>query len=58
MDDAEVQAKKEVATKWCGHASAHAKAHGGKPWTYAVIPHNVIAENMTLDGLVKSYGSA
>jgi type III restriction enzyme len=58
LDDPEVRAKKEVATKWCRHASTHAKAHGGKPWTYAVIPHNVIAENMTLDGLVRSYGSA
>lgn len=25
---------------------------GGKPWRYALIPHDAIAENMTLKGLV------
>lgn len=57
LEDPEVRAKKEVATKWCNYASAHAKSHGGKPWTYAVIPHNVIAENMTLEGLVNTYAA-
>jgi type III restriction enzyme len=57
LDDLDVRAKKDVAMTWCGHASTHAKSHGGKAWTYAVIPHNVIAENMTLDGLVKAYAT-
>jgi type III restriction enzyme len=25
--------------------------HGGKPWKYVLIPHDVIKENMTLKGL-------
>jgi hypothetical protein len=30
----------------------HNAEHGGKPWEYALIAHNKIAENMTLEGLV------
>lgn len=48
---AEVLAKKAVAEKWCEHASDHAKTYGGKPWQYALIPHDLIADNMTLGGL-------
>lgn len=51
MESAEVLAKKEVAVKWCGHASNHALSNGGKPWQYLLIPHDVVAENMTLAGL-------
>jgi type III restriction enzyme len=58
LDDAEVKAKKDVALKWCSHASSHAKSYGGKPWTYALIPHTAIAENMTIEGLVKSYATS
>lgn len=52
MDDPIVQAKKEVAEKWCERASEYNAAHGGKPWQYALIPHDTISENMSLDGLV------
>jgi len=51
MDDPEVLAKKEAAETWCRHASAHNAKHGGKPWVYRVIPHDVIAENMSIDHL-------
>jgi type III restriction enzyme len=47
-----VPAKKEAAEKWCERASDHNAEHGGKPWEYALIAHNKIAENMTLEGLV------
>ncbi|MGN6644528.1 MAG: DEAD/DEAH box helicase, partial [Verrucomicrobiota bacterium] len=55
MADAEVVAKKEVAVKWCGQASDHAATHTGKKWHYLLIPHDAIAENMTLEGLAKQY---
>lgn len=55
MTDTEVLAKKDAAQKWCALATEHATANGGKPWTYALIPHNVIAENMSLEGLVKQF---
>lgn len=51
MTDPEVVAKRDVATTWCKRASDHARGHGGKLWTYLLIPHDVISENMTLDGL-------
>jgi len=56
MDNLVVLAKRDAAIKWCAHATTHAKSHGGKPWRYVLIPHDVIAENMTLNGLAKRYG--
>ncbi|MDY0040406.1 MAG: DEAD/DEAH box helicase family protein [Desulforhabdus sp.] len=55
MEAAEVLAKKEAAVKWCGHASDHNRGNGGKPWQYLMVPHDVVAENMTLVGLANSY---
>lgn len=53
LDAPDVVAKKEAALRWCKNASTHAKSYGGKPWFYVLIPHDVIAENMTLGGLRK-----
>ena len=58
MDDADVLAKKDAAVKWCQQASDHAATYGGKPWKYALIPHDAIAENMTLAGLVGQFGDS
>ena len=58
MTDPDVIAKQAVAVEWCRHATQHAASCGGKRWTYALIPHDVIAENMTIGGLVKRYSSA
>jgi type III restriction enzyme len=55
MTDGEVLAKRDVAVRWCQQASDHARSHGGKPWTYVLIPHDAIADNMTLDGLAKHH---
>jgi type III restriction enzyme len=54
LDAPEVLAKKDAAETWCRHASEHAKTYEGKPWRYALIAHDVIAENMSLSGLVQS----
>lgn len=51
VDDPIVLAKKTVAETWCQNASNYNAEHGGKPWKYALIPHDTIAENMTLAGL-------
>jgi len=56
LDDAEVLAKKEAAIQWCKYASDHNAKHGGKPWCYVLIPHDAIAENVTLKGLSAQYG--
>jgi type III restriction enzyme len=55
MEDADVLAKRDVATTWCKQASEHARGYGGKAWTYLLIPHDVIADNMTLEGLAKRH---
>ena len=57
MTDDEVLAKRDVAVRWCEQASTHARSYGGKAWTYVLIPHDVIAENMTLDGMAKVHAS-
>jgi type III restriction enzyme len=57
MTDAEVLAKKEVAVRWCQQATDYMQQHGGKPWIYVLIPHDAIAENITLKGLIKLFGN-
>ncbi len=52
MDDPEVIAKKDAAKKWCFNATNYNAKHGGKPWIYGLIPHDVIAENMSIEGLM------
>lgn len=51
LEDKEVIAKKDAALKWCKHASDHAATCHGKRWEYLLVPHNLIADNMTLKGL-------
>ena len=50
-----VLAKARAAFTWCKHASDHELSNGGKSWRYLLIPHDTIADNMTIDGLVKQY---
>ncbi len=57
MDDPVVQAKKLAAVQWCGHATDYNQKHGGKAWKYLLIPHDAVAENMTLEGLAKQFGN-
>lgn len=53
LTDADVVAKKDAAEKWCKNASDYAAKHGGKPWHYLLIPHDTIAENMSIEHLGK-----
>jgi type III restriction enzyme len=53
LEAPDVIAKKEAALRWCQNASNHAKSYRGKPWIYVLIPHDLIAENMSLRGLEK-----
>ena len=52
MQEAEVLAKRKAAVTWCQRATDHPATYGGKPWHYALIPHDAIAENMSLKALV------
>lgn len=58
MTDKDVLAKRDVAVQWCGWASEHAQSYGGKPWRYVLIPHDAIAENITVDFLIKQFGQS
>jgi len=56
MEAAAVLAKKDAAVLWCQRASAHTAIYRGKPWKYALIPHDQLATNMTLEALVQRFG--
>jgi type III restriction enzyme len=55
MQDPVVLAKARAAATWCKHATEHEEANHGKPWRYLLIPHDAIADNMTLDGLAEQF---
>ena len=55
MQDSEVLAKAKAAAEWCKHATEHERKHGGKSWTYLLIPHDAIGDNKTLKGLAATY---
>lgn len=58
LASAEVLAKKEAAELWCQRASEHTAKHGGKRWKYALVPHDVVDENMSLEFLVQAGAGA
>jgi type III restriction enzyme len=55
MGNPEVVAKRAAASEWCKHATEHAREHGGKKWSYLLIPHDAITGNMTLEGLASRF---
>lgn len=56
MDSIDVLAKRDAAVKWCINATQYTGSYGGKSWKYVLIPHDIIAENMTVDMLAKQFG--
>ena len=55
MDAYDVLAKKDAAVLWCKQASDYAMTYQGKQWKYLLVPHDSIAENMTLDFLSSQF---
>lgn len=55
MADELVRTKARAAVAWCERATAHELAHGGKPWSYLLIPHDAITDAATLAGLAASH---
>jgi type III restriction enzyme len=55
LDAVDVQAKKAAAVLWCRQASEFAAGNKGKAWRYVLIPHDSIAENMTLKALATQF---
>jgi type III restriction enzyme len=58
MSDPDVLAKRDSAVKWCINASDHATTYGGKLWKYVLIPHDAIADNMTIEGFASHFSNA
>ena len=58
MSDPDVLAKRDSAVKWCTNASDHATTYGGKLWKYVLIPHDAIADNMTIEGFASHFSNA
>lgn len=52
MNTDEVQAKARAAALWCKNATENT---AGKPWSYVLIPHDVIDDSKTLAGLAASF---
>jgi type III restriction enzyme len=56
MDAADVVAKRDAAVAWCQRATEYATTYeGGKPWSYALIPHDTIAENVSVGHLLERW---
>lgn len=57
MNDTAVHSKRAAAVEWCEAATTHSRESGGKPWVYALVPHNAIFENQTLNYLLQLYSA-
>ncbi|MCB9905259.1 MAG: DEAD/DEAH box helicase family protein [Planctomycetes bacterium] len=55
MKDQTVIDKARAAATWCENASRYELENGGKPWKYLLIPHDQIKDNMSLEGLIRSW---
>ncbi|MCC7022504.1 MAG: DEAD/DEAH box helicase family protein [Thermomicrobiales bacterium] len=55
MTDLDVLAKQTAAVAWCRRATDYAAISGGKPWSYALIPHDAIGENWSLRDLLNRW---
>ncbi len=58
VTDEEVLAKAKAAKEWCAYASQHEADHGGKPWTYLLLPDTGITLMSNIQGLIASYAGA
>jgi type III restriction enzyme len=55
MESQDVKAKADAAVIWCKNASAYSTQNGGRPWRYLLIPHDIVASNVTLVALVDRF---
>jgi type III restriction enzyme len=55
MADKEVKEKSRAAALWCERATGHELKHGGKPWSYLLIPHDEINDSRTLQWLATTF---
>lgn len=58
VDAPDVLAKARAAREWCRHATTHELEHGGKPWSYLLVPDDAIAVQNSFTGLVRGFSAA
>jgi type III restriction enzyme len=51
----EVQEKAKSAVKYCKYATEFTAENNGKPWKYALIPHDKVSKNNSFKGLIIQY---
>jgi type III restriction enzyme len=54
LEDPIVLAKGAAAEQWCKHATEFSSKHDGKPWRYGLIAHDLIADNMSVESLIRT----
>lgn len=55
MTDSDVLDKKNAAVKFCRYATQYSAEHGGKPWKYALVPHDKITTTTGFEYLMAQY---
>lgn len=55
LEDEVVKNKARAAIEYCKSATEFNMQNGGKPWKYALIPHEVVKDNMSFNWLIKNY---
>lgn len=55
MEDLDVLDKRDAAIVRCGQATEHTMTTDKKPWRHALIPAEVIADNMSYRHLLTQY---
>ena len=55
VETVDVQAKSQAALEYCKHATEFTTSHKGKPWKYALLPHNVVMVNMGFSTLMNRF---
>lgn len=55
VDNEDVQSKREAALQYCKYASKYNSENGGKPWKYALIPHDKITTTTGFEYLMSQY---
>lgn len=54
INNEEVQAKKIAAEEYCKNATEYTTTHGGKPWEYIIIAHNLVDRTHSLDYVISN----
>lgn len=55
MTDSDVLDKKNTALKFCRYATRYSAENGGKPWKYALVPHDKITITTGFEFLMAQY---